>query len=461
MRRENNSQQALAPGLPDPFTITTGKPEFKSRRTESAEFPRFAWFYGLRHKSRNGCRRKKRNQGHFPDVRQNSIFLFNPYSRANRYYLRVNALGVGPSNPGVNLQFLEHGLMSVFRQVAVAVALALGISAPVVGQNYLPGPSFSPAGPESVGNTRPLAEPGIFDWDGQMFAPVDFDSEEERAANTGFFFTVDRVYNSVSRGGPRDILPAGITASSTPTGSDWGWGNRYEGGWMTEADSGWMASYEYSTGSFFAAGSDERVANPMLVTSRFSNFELNRVFRQEVSSGGIFEPYAGFRYLGLSDKTIEDTTPTIGGVLTGNRFKQSATNSAFGAHVGGRYSINRGRFRYALDGALATTYNRQRYHAMDLQFQGTAVQTSDFNDSDEAFVPILDTRLEVAYSITRDIGLRGGFQLLYLWDGMARSDNTSTFDNPNSIIGAGGGRVGIFDENATIAGFSFGLEWKR
>lgn len=368
---------------------------------------------------------------------------------------------MGSGYPGVNLQFLEHGLMSALRQVAVAVALVFGIGAPGFGQNYLPGPSFSPNSSENPGNTRPLAEPGIFDWDGQMFAPIEFENDGERSSNTGFFFTIDRVYNSVSRGGPRDILPTGVTASSVPTGSDWGWGNRFEGGWMTEADCGWQAVYEYSTGSWFAAGGDITVANPLMVTSRLANFELNRVFRQETSAGGIFEPYAGFRYLGLSDKTIEDTTPTIGGILTGNRFKQNVTNSAFGAHVGGRYSSNRGRFRYSLDGALATTFNRQQYHAMDLQFQGAAVATSEFNDSDESFVPLLDTRLEVAYALTRDIGLRGGFQVLYMWDGMARSDNSTTFVNPNSLLGVGGGRTGIFDENATVAGFSFGLEWKR
>ena len=348
----------------------------------------------------------------------------------------------------------------MMRQFTAAVALVVGLSASVWAQEG-PSATFSPQSNEYPGNTRPLAEPGIFDYDGQMFAPVEFNNFEERAPNTGFYFTVDRIYNSISRGGERDNPGQNAPTNATPGGSDWQWGNRYNAGWMTDADSGWEAIYEYSTGSFFAAGSDVLVSNPMMVTTRYSNFELNKTFRQHIQRGGYFEPYVGMRYLGLTDKTIEDVNLTIGGAQAGNRFKQQATNSAFGGHVGGRYNTNRGRFRYTADGALATMYNRQRYSGMDLLFQGTSVSTNEFNDSHTSFVPVLDTRFEVAYAITRDIGLRGGVQLQYMWQGMARSDNRTTAINPNSAFGAGGGQTGVFSESATVAGFSMGIEWKR
>jgi len=351
--------------------------------------------------------------------------------------------------------------MSTLRQFAAAVALFAGLSASALGQTLGPSARFSPQPVEYPGNTRPLAEPGIFDYDGQMFAPVEFNNFDETAPNTGFFFTMDRIYNNITRGGARDINSQFAPDNATPTGSDWQWGNRFDTGFMTDADCGWQAVYEYSEGSFFGAGSDILVANPMMVTTRFDNFELNRVFRQHLSHGGFFEPYVGLRYIALSDNTIEDTNLTIAGTGTGHRFTQKATNSAIGGHVGGRYNTNRGRYRYSFDGSLATMYNRQRYNTTDLLLSGTTITSNDSYDSDTSFIPVLDTRFELAYAITRDLGLRGGFQLNYLWDGTARSDNRTSSINPNSALGIGGGQSGVFDESTLVAGFSFGMEWRR
>lgn len=351
--------------------------------------------------------------------------------------------------------------MSAMRRTALAAALVLGLTASVRSQVHVPSARFAPAPAEYTDNTRPLAEPGIFDYDAQMWAPVEFNNFEERETPSGFFATVDRTYYSMSRGGARDVLPLGVSPNAVPTGSDWGWGNRFEGGFMTSAGAGWQAVYEYSHSVWFATGFDESISNPFMVNSRFNNFELNRIFRQSMSHGGTFEPYVGLRYYGITDRTIEDTLVTLGnGAQAGNRFKQDVTNTIAGAHVGGRYSANRGRFRYSADGALATCYNRQRYRANDILFSGTSIASNNFFDSGDAFVPALDTRLELAYAVTRDIGLRLGVQLHYLWDGVARSDNTTTAINPNSAIGLGG-QAGVFSESTTIAGFNFGVEWRR
>jgi hypothetical protein len=72
---------------------------------------------------------------------------------------------------------------------------------------------------------------------------------------------------------------------------------------------------------------------------------------------------------------------------------------------------------------------------------------------------VFDGRVEMAYMITRDVGLRGGFQLMYMWDGIARSNNLTTFLNPNSVNGLGGGSTGVEDQSMIAAGFSFGLDW--
>ena len=87
-------------------------------------------------------------------------------------------------------------------------------------------------------------------------------------------------------------------------------------------------TYQDSKGSYFTAGQDELVSNPMLVKTQLSTVELNRMFRQMLSDGGYFEPYIGARFMSVSDNTLEDTTQNINAVSIGNRFKQNATNNA-------------------------------------------------------------------------------------------------------------------------------------
>ncbi len=341
------------------------------------------------------------------------------------------------------------------------VVVTVGWATTVHGQVNIPSPRFSPKSVQEPSNTRPLAEPGIFDYDGQMFAPVEFSNFDELKPNTGLYASVDRMYTSISRSGARDVLPLGVTSQDVPTGSDYMWGNRYELGVMSEAGAGWGLVYERTNGVALSAGQDYTIATPFLVETTFSNVEINRTFRQALSNGGYFEPYFGLKYLNVSDNTIEDTNITIGTTTAGNRFKQKVSNNAVGGAVGGRYNLNRGRFRYTFDGSMAATYNQQRYFATDLLYSGTTIGVNESYDSDQSFVPAFDGRVEATYLVTRDIGVRTGFQMMYLWDGVARSDNLTTALNSNSINGIGGGTTGVFDESTLAAGFSFGLEWKR
>jgi hypothetical protein len=343
----------------------------------------------------------------------------------------------------------------------ITVLSVTGAATLVQAQVDVPSPRFEPRSVQSPENTRPLAEPFVFDYDAQVFAPVEFTNNKELEPNTGFFFVVDRMYNSVSRGEPRQLQGIGITPNDVPTGNDWMWGNRFELGWMGQKNSGWQLVYEKTDGSFFAFGQDALVRNPMLVNTNYTSFELNRMFRQSISNGDYFDPYIGLRYFGLSDRTIEDTTFTTGTTTASNRFKQNAENSSVGAQVGGRYNHRRGRFRYTVDGALAAMYNNQNYFATDLTFIGASTAISEFYDTAQAFTPVADLRCEIAYNFTRDIGLRTGFQVQYIWDGVARTDNLTTAINPNSVNSISGGAAGLYSESAIVAGFNFGLEWRR
>ena len=308
---------------------------------------------------------------------------------------------------------------------------------------------------ESPDPDRPFVTPGIFNYDAQVFAPLEFTSDEEKDPNTGFYLTYDRTYTSVSRPGVISGNDSAVAA-----GSNYIWGTRYEGGWMTEADEGWQLAYQESDGIFFTNGQDATVSNPTLVTNRFATVELNKIFRQQLKSGGYFEPYIGAQYLNVNDETIEDTFQTLGGVVAGNRFKQETSNSAFGAHAGGRFNHRRGKWRFTTDAALAVTYNQQRYFATDLFNDGGLLSITETYSSEQSFVPALDLQYEVAYNISRDITLRTGVQLLWLYDGIARVNTLTTDLNPNSFFGSGAG-AGLVDDDYVAAGFIFGFEWRR
>ena len=328
-----------------------------------------------------------------------------------------------------------------------------------VAQVSVPSSRFQHQSVESPDSTRPFAEPGVFNYDTQVFAPLEFTNGSEKEPHEGFFLTYERAYTNLSRGGQI----GSFESSAVPVGSDWVWGNRFEFGWMSDDDDGWSVVYQKANGSFFSSGQDILIATPMLVTTDFSQFEINKMFRQSLSNGDYYEPYLGLKYFSLSDNTLQDTTTIFGGLGAFNRFKQNTTNSAVGFQVGGRYNARRGRYRMTTDVAIVTAYNQQRYFATDILTVGGAIGSTEFYDKSQSFLPALDSQFEFAYNLSRDFSLRTGVQLSYLWTGVARSNNLPTPINPNSSLGPGAeiDSQGIFDTRFVAAGFTFGVEWKR
>lgn len=352
---------------------------------------------------------------------------------------------------------------------ALLAALASGYS--VQAQVNVPSAEFEHRPLERPNSSRPFASPGVFDYDAQVFAPFEFTNDEQKDPNCGFFFTMDKTYTSVSRSGTD-----GDDDPFQSTGNHYLWGTRYEAGWMNDSDDGWQLGYQTSSGQYFTNGQDVVVDNPMTVGNRFATFEINRIFRQQLSQGGYFEPYIGFQYLNFNDKTTQDLSQTItGDVFTVdgvNRFKQEVDNNAFGLHAGARFNKRSGRWRFTTDGAIATTYNQQSYFATDLFRTGTfftdgefvfpdAVDIDESNATDQSFVPVLDLQFEMAYNISRDISLRLGVQTLFAFDGVARANTLLDSLNPNSVFGPGGPGAGIHNESYIASGFIFGFEWNR
>ena len=128
-------------------------------------------------------------------------------------------------------------LKNVFMILALTSSLFVGEV--IWGQVNVPSARFQPSNVEETDATRPFAQPGIFDYDAQMWAPVEFTNGKQKKPHTGFFFGYERVYMSLGRAGSlEDNNDPNIT-----TGSDWGWGNRFELGWMNEDGDGWDIIY--------------------------------------------------------------------------------------------------------------------------------------------------------------------------------------------------------------------------
>lgn len=301
-------------------------------------------------------------------------------------------------------------------------------------------------------------ETSLFDYDAQMFAPLTLDDlEGQRDEKTGFNFTYDRTYLSVSRPDATSV----VNAAAVPKGNDYFWGNRFDLGYMESNGKGWTLNVMNSEGSFFSAGQDVLISNPFLTRTTLADVEISRLFRQELNNGGYLEPYFGIRYQGINDETIEDSTVTFLTTTDTNRFKQMVKNDSFGGHIGTRYSRTMGRWTFRTDTALAASYNSQRYTASDLTFSGANVTVFEATFDDNSFTPTLDLGFDASYSLTRDIALRAGVQCLHVWDGVVRADTRTTALNPFSAFGVGETVTEIRDQSLTAVGFTFGLEWNR
>ena len=261
--------------------------------------------------------------------------------------------------------------MALKRKFIVGVTLACGMLASAAwGQNNTPGTFFERT-PEDAKNL-PLATPGMFDYDAQLFAPLEFTNGKNPEPNTGFSFAVDRSYISLQRGTRFNS----DTDQQSSNGSEFNWGTNYELGYFGEEDKGWNARFDNLTGGFFTNGEDRFSTNPSHIEQKFATVQINRIFRQELSHGGYFEPFFGGRYMNLSDTFIQDVGT--------QRFRQFVGNSTVGFQSGARYNLRRGRWRFTTQGAAAATYNQQRYQTQNLDGRG-------FHWSDKPFRPIICT----------------------------------------------------------------------
>jgi len=296
----------------------------------------------------------------------------------------------------------------------------------------------------------PVPTPGVFDYDAQIFAPLEFVNDKQLEPRVGFYLEYDRTFLSLSGGGR---IESGQGNASTHIGDNYTWGTRYHFGWFSENDTGWAISYQQNEGNtFLGQGIGGAIAN-RLITTNFETVEVNRVFRQSSKHGAVLEPYGGLRYYGVTDETTED--------LAFNRFRQKATNSTVGLQAGVRHSRRSGKWRFTTDGAVVAAYNQQKLSVSDVGAGGGLSGISRSSASDQSFVPSLDGEFDISYNVTRDITLKTGVQVNYLWDGINRANTLTAGLNPNSVLSGGPGATDTNSQRFIAAGFIFGFEWRR
>jgi hypothetical protein len=344
-----------------------------------------------------------------------------------------------------------------------ALTLMLARASTVLGQSFEDGLSLGPSARPFGATESALVDTDYYEYDARLWAPYDVTSlDGERRWQSGFYAELGFAYFSLTR--PEAV--GGEDPRGFNTGSDYSWGRDLELGFMSTQDAGWaigwldMEGSVYVNGSFPINGVGITIPDPMLLRTTYDKVELNRQFRQALSNGGYIEPYVGVRYVGLNDNSIEDTNPTA---TTDLRFRQQVSNSAFGPQVGARYFRYHGRFRVGTEAAMGALYNNQRYFSGSYLLNNpTATFTVlEFTNSDDDVLPVLDLGLRVDYWITRDVSLRAGAGLQYMWHGVARADIRTASLNPQSITGPGAIPSVVNSEDFVAAGVTFGIDWKR
>lgn len=329
--------------------------------------------------------------------------------------------------------------------------LTLACAAPVAAQTFEEGYSLGPS-------ARPFEDSEPFDseyyeYDAQLWAPYDVTQMSGCPKfQNGFYAELGFVYWSMQTG---DAVPS-EDPQTFYTQDDMKWGRDLNVGYMSSKDEGWGLGWTSVGGMIFVSGEDIFIRNTMILDMSMDNVKINRQFRQRLSNGGWIEPYFGLNYFGFSDRTVWDDQGA-----SGARFTQTVSNQGLGGHIGSAYYRDYGKFKVGGSAQVGMLYNDQSYHSTVFggPFSINALQNT-LGGSD--VVPTLDLGLSLSYKFTRDLAIRGGFDLIYMWDGIVRANIQNPSVNPNAPTFSGRPfPQSLSPEDLVMAGFNFGVDWKR
>ena len=319
-------------------------------------------------------------------------------------------------------------------------------------------PVIDPSGFEPD-QMQPFIEPGMFNYDFQVFAPYCPDEFGDLPEpNTGFFFTANRMYINfprpeVQQTFNRQNLPnAGSVQQSE---GDWYFGNRFDLGYTTEEDHGWLINFTKIAGVYF----DFPGSIGKINTTKFYNVDLNKTYRMAFHDGYL-EPFFGARFLYLRDNFSDMGNSVV---------YQEVKNNILGFQVGGRYFKRKGRWELSGSARGFVGQNFQNLYSQSNTVAG-ATPLREEQTLDE-FVPMTEFRMDAAYHVTRDLSLNVGLELMYFARGMVRGNpdfaNGQQVQPPPPappLPNLGPGFLNfpaINDRDMTLAGVVFGIVWNR
>ena len=300
------------------------------------------------------------------------------------------------------------------------------------------------------------------------------DLSPRQRAPYGLYLTYDRVYTGMSR---PEVNNSSYLMDST-------WGNRWDFGWMNRKESGWSFSYQVVTGPNVYHGYEQLRLNGFtdsevdddsdvpffrptpfdndpytlertydvvqsINVGNYSSFEANKTWRMEpYRYGGMLEPLIGLRYVKFVDTARSDDyrtflaeDPLDPGTIIGesevytNDLTQSRNDMILG-QLGFRYFRNIRRWTLSTDfkvfaGHTFQTQEITRYVTTTLYeedvavgdepiFDGDHTGTSFFSRKNNETPVGFDLRAESAFSATKHLDLRVGFQMIYFGQGIWR-----------------------------------------
>lgn len=349
-----------------------------------------------------------------------------------------------------------------------------------------------------AGHYVPVVDPFAFDPDFRWFEPIyDADLSDMRPskrANTGWFATFDRMYLYVTR--PESGNSHFKHDNAWGNRFDIGFMLEEDNGWLAtfsqienpdvantvrvnrinrlNSDDLLDGEPEFVDvrGNLVPAddrnnfGFSERLYFPgrSLNIVRLKGFELNKTFRLEpYHYGGILEPMIGVRYAGIEDRTFnrayQSTEKLVPDIINPDddpterliEQRSKAENDMFGGQLGFRY------FKFVNRFTLSTDFRAFGLHNFQSNFDETFTETTIYDGAgidaevlsvektktlanqrrNDEFVVGFDVRAEVAYQLTRDISIRGGFQMYDFARGIWRGRSVEN-DNDQELIAVGG-----------------------
>lgn len=265
-------------------------------------------------------------------------------------------------------------------------------------------------------------------------------------ANTGFFFTYDRLYTSMNRSDE---------FVQDDFGGDDSWGNRYEMGYMSKDSvhfdrSGWLVSvlhlsgpklqpeqneYIYQTGTIngrpFGVIDEDEFGLLPLNNASAGGVEVMKTWRtKQLHYGSYIEPMLGVRWFYLKDKGYRQTPRFFGTTfldlpddfLFFDAAADDSRNDLVGPEIGLRWFKQNQRWIVAAEG----------------RFLAAANMRSTFYDKEQdvQFAPLAEIRFEATYEVFRHAALRVGYMGIFAPSHITRSNAALELTNNDLAIHA-------------------------